>query len=207
MRCLYADDHVAFAAKEAGLKTVAAPGEECLTHLLEAELDRVRLAPHGLFVVHRLDRQTSGVLVFARSPAAARDLARQFARRTVEREYLAVVHGSLATDAGTIATPVDDKRAVTHYTVTRRGADTTTVRVRLETGRKNQIRAHFAGLGHPLLGDARFGGDAARHAAWPHASVALHARVLGIRHPKTRHALRFELAPPDTFGDFMVACP
>jgi RluA family pseudouridine synthase len=196
---VYADADVVVADKAAGLLSVAAAGQECLVDLLQAELDRQRFGRFRLAVVHRLDRQTSGLLVFARTPTAAARLSKELAAHRFERAYIAIVSGLLADARGTIDSPLDGKRAVTHFETTRRHADATTVRVRLQTGRRNQIRRHFAEFGHPLWGDERFG--AHPHPAWPFDRVALHAQVLGFTHPRTRRLLRFESPPPAPFGE------
>lgn len=188
LNVLHVDDHVIVVAKDAGVLTTPAHGRDGLVDLL----DRAYFGRTKVAVVHRLDLLTSGLLVFARTPAAARHLAGQFAAHAVEREYVAVAEGRVADDAGRIGAKIDDKRAVTNFTVTSRGEGTTTLSVRLETGRRNQIRVHLAGLGHPLLGDVRFGA-----APW-RDRIALHARRLGFVHPSTRKALAFELPPPWT---------
>jgi RluA family pseudouridine synthase len=195
---VYADADVVVADKAAGLLSVASAGQSCLVDLLQAELDRQRFGRFRLAVVHRLDRQTSGLLVFARTPTAAARLSKELAAHRFEREYVAIVSGLLAEARGTIDSPLDGKRAVTHFETTLRHADSTTVRVRLQTGRRNQIRRHFAEFGHPLWGDERFG--ARRHPAWPFDRVALHAQVLGFTHPVTRRLLRFESPLPEPFG-------
>lgn len=199
---LHADEHVAVVVKDAGLLTVPAHGERCLVHELEAALDRIKFGRHGLKVVHRLDKLTSGVLVFARTPDAARLLAKQFAAHATEREYVAVVIGNLPLEAGTIAHDLDGKHAVTHFEVTARHGHATTIAVRLETGRKNQIRRHVAAEGHPVVGDERVAGDVARHSAWSFPRIALHARLLGFRHPRSGDLLHFEAPVPEEFKVF-----
>ncbi|HEV7733252.1 MAG TPA: RluA family pseudouridine synthase [Candidatus Binatia bacterium] len=129
-----------------------------------------RAPRHTIFVVHRLDRETSGLLVFAKTQDAKRALQAQFVARTVERVYVAVVEGRVQDDAGTlrmrlgddggtrvrIALGGDGREAVTHYRVLTRGADTTRLEVRLETGRRGQIRAQLAAMGHVIVGDAAY---------------------------------------------------
>lgn len=199
---LFSDDYLVVVAKDAGLLTTPAYGGACLVDLLEAHLDRERFGRHRLAVIHRLDRETSGLLVFSRSPRVTARLAAQFAGHRVEREYVAVVAGALATDSGTICEPLEGKRAVTHFTVLARRDDATTLAVRLETGRRNQIRRHFAARGHPVIGDTRFDALRAPHPAWPLTRIALHARVLGFQHPITKEVLRFEAPVPPPFAVF-----
>jgi 23S rRNA pseudouridine1911/1915/1917 synthase len=196
---VYCDDHLVVVEKAAGLLTVAATGRECLVDLLEAELDRQRFGRYRLAVIHRLDCETSGLLVFARTPVAAAKLAKQFAGQSVEREYVAVLAGRLDAGHGTIRSKLDAKAAVTHFQTLSRQADTTWVAVRLETGRRNQIRRHFAEMQHPVLGDRRFEPQLAARPIWPFTRLALHARMLGFEHPVNKKRLRFEAPLPGEF--------
>jgi 23S rRNA pseudouridine1911/1915/1917 synthase len=197
--------------KPAGLLTIATERERVRTayaHLMAYA--GTRTPPARVFVVHRLDRSASGLLVFATSIAAKRALQAQFAAHTVERAYLAVVDGRPREAAGTIASRLVDDRpgrvrqtsapargraAVTHWRVERSGAHRTLLEVRLETGRRNQIRVHLAGAGHPIVGDAEYGSRTD-----PFGRLALHARVLGFDHPRTGARLRFVSAAPAVFG-------
>ncbi|MFT3774474.1 MAG: pseudouridine synthase [Minicystis sp.] len=138
------------------------------------------------------DLETSGLLIFARTAEANRELAERFRVHDVERLYLAVLRGALAEDRRTVNVPVGGKRAVTHVEVMERFATATLVRCRLETGRTHQIRLHSKHLGHPLLGDRRYG----EPSPIDPPRMALHAAVLGIKHPRTGEMLRFERALP-----------
>ena len=182
-------------------------------------------------LVHRIDKDTSGLLVVAKTDAAHAHLAAQFARHDLEREYVALVWGAPNPPAGRVETnlgrdPRDrkrvavvpegrGKRAVTHYETVEAFAHTALVRFRLETGRTHQIRAHALALGHPLLGDATYGGDtirrgpvtAGRKAFFANVfkllpRQALHARTLGFRHPRDGRFVRFEAPLP---ADFQAA--
>lgn len=181
--------------KPAGLVTAPTP-ESDRGNLLDF-LTRRGAGP--VWLVHRIDRMTSGLLVFARTPEANRALGDLFARHDVEREYRAVVAG-VPTDQ-TIDRPIDGKRAVTHVRVLEALAGAALVSARLETGRTHQIRIHLAGIGHPVLGDAQHGGEVARRFTPRPPRLALHAAVLGFVHPRTGEALRFESPlPPDLAG-------
>lgn len=217
---VYSDEHLVVVNKEPGILTVpTSRGErQTLVDLLSTHLGRGQRSRGKVSVVHRLDRDTSGLLVFGRTPAVAKDLIAQFAAHKPEREYAAIVAGEVAQDKGTIRSHLAtdkalnqrsvDQRvkgqrgelAITHYDVQARYGDATLVAVKLETGRRNQIRVHFSEMGHPILGDVRYRAEEAVHRLWPHKRLALHARVLGFRHPITKKILRFEAALPKEFG-------
>ena len=172
-------------------------------------------------IVHRLDKETSGLLLVAKSLTAHTALVRELADRSISRQYLAVCNGVL-TGGGTIDAaigrhPVDRTRmavrdngrpAVTHYTVIERFRAHTYVNVVLETGRTHQIRVHFAYRRHPLVGDPVYGGrlalpagasDALRDALRSFRRQALHAARLELRHPATGEGVEFEVPPPADF--------
>jgi 23S rRNA pseudouridine1911/1915/1917 synthase len=156
-------------------------------------------------IVHRIDKDTSGLLVVAKTDPAHRGLARQFAAKTVGRRYLAVVLGVPVPPAGRIETnlarspanrhrmaavdPPKGKHAVTHYRVLEPLRGAAAVECVLETGRTHQVRAHMAHLGHPLLGDSLYGGR--RVMGCGIGRQALHARTLAFRHPLTLENLEF----------------
>lgn len=166
-------------------------------------------------IVHRLDKDTSGLMVVARTLAAHVDLVRQLQARTVRREYLALAHGRIAR-GGRIEAPIGrhpsrrtrmavvarGRPAVTHYEVLERYADATLLRCRLETGRTHQIRVHLAALGHPLVGDPAYGRRASRI---PFARQALHAERLALVHPATRKTMSWQADPPQDIRDLLAA--
>jgi len=167
-------------------------------------------------IVHRLDKDTSGLLMAAKNDAAHLELARQLKDRRVVRRYLALVHGRIEEDSGTIEAPIGrhsrdrqrmavaaaggGKPAVTHYRVVQRFAKSTLLKVRLETGRTHQIRVHLAYLGHPLVGDGKY---APRRDHYGLAGQFLHAAVLGFTHPRTKEYLAFEAPLPVELADFL----
>ncbi|MEO0506158.1 MAG: RluA family pseudouridine synthase [Bacteroidota bacterium] len=180
-------------------------------------------------LVHRIDKDTSGLLVVAKTEAAMTHLAQQFFDKSSEREYVALVWGDLEEDAGTIeghlgrnpknrlqmiVFPEGDqgKEAVTHYKVLERFGYVTLISCRLETGRTHQIRAHMKYLGHTLFNDARYGGDKilkgttfTKYRQFVENTFkalprqALHAKTLGFVHPVTQELLRFDSPLPDDF--------
>ena len=165
-------------------------------------------------IVHRLDKDTSGLLVVAKTPTAQTDLVRQLQARTVRREYLALAQGVVAR-GGSIDAPIarhplkrtsmavvaSGKRAVTHFEVRERFAACTLLACRLETGRTHQIRVHLASLRHPLVGDPAYG----RRSSIAFHRQALHAWRLGLTHPATRQHVHWESPLPADFASLLEA--
>jgi 23S rRNA pseudouridine1911/1915/1917 synthase len=167
-------------------------------------------------IVHRLDKDTSGLLVIAKTLTAQTDLVRQLQARSVTREYIAIVHGRVK-HGGSVATPLgrhpvqrtrmavvaSGKPALTHFDVIERYARATQLRCRLETGRTHQIRVHLASIGHPLLGDPIYG---RRTAGVPlFARQALHAQKLALVHPVSRARMSWEAPLPADMRELIAA--
>lgn len=160
------------------------------------------------FIVHRLDRETSGLLVFAKSEATKRNLQAQFEARTVERLYVALVRGKVRREAGTLESRLvedkslrvhptsgpEGKTAITSYRVIGHGQDTTLLELSLGTGRRRQIRVQLAAIGHPIVGDREHGGPSG-----PFRRLCLHAKHLGFVHPTTGKPMRFDSAAPEAW--------
>jgi 23S rRNA pseudouridine1911/1915/1917 synthase len=207
-RIVHLDEWLAVVDKPPGLVVHAAPGSGGPT-LVDAlaELPGGGSDPERPGIVHRLDKDTSGLMVVARSEQAHRRLAQLVSARRMERVYLALVEGRPPSRSGTIDAPLGrdyrapERRAVggrgarearTHFRVLEVMPADTLVEVRLETGRTHQIRAHFAAIGHPLAADPRYG-HAGRHGL---GRQFLHSARLGFEHPLTNEAMSFESALP-----------
>lgn len=212
-RILLEDRHLLVVEKQAGVITVPAPGHEegSLVHrLVQREGHRGVRTPR-LFVIHRIDRFTSGLVLFARSEEAAGPLLAQFKQRTPVREYLAICHGIpdppeqrlesiLQEDPKSLkvrerhGSPRGGRTAITRFRVEERLNGAALLRVTLETGRRNQIRVQLAGIGHSLLGDLAYGQPSSMI-----ARVALHAARLQFNHPVSGAPIRVESPLPDDF--------
>jgi 23S rRNA pseudouridine1911/1915/1917 synthase len=222
------DRDIVVVDKPAGMLSVADEegNTDTLAHHARTLLRRMRAGDDSpLGVVHRLDRDTSGLLVFTRTASALRSLAAQFDAHTVERVYRAIVHGSVAaqrieTDLildrgdglrGSYGhfrrprgpTPGDARRAITHVTPLAQLRGATLVECRLETGRQHQIRIHLAELGHPLVGERVYIRDY-KGPKLEAPRVMLHAMVLGFAHPRGGERVSFQRDPPDDFNAFLA---
>jgi 23S rRNA pseudouridine1911/1915/1917 synthase len=208
LRLVHEDAHVIVIDKPPGLLTIADAGER---HRTAYRLLRDWVEGQGgrrIFVVHRLDRDTSGLLVFAKSPEVKKALQQQFQARTPERIYQARVEGVVREDDGSLTSRLTEDRslrvrpthdrgrgreAITRYRVLERYDDATLLELKLVTGRRGQIRAQLASMGHPVLGDRAYGSRRD-----PFRRVCLHATRLSFMHPNG-HRLTFESRPPAAF--------
>ena len=204
LRLVHEDQELLVIDKPPGLLTIGTDRERSRTaYRLLWDYLAAQRPPRRLFIVHRLDRETSGLLVFAKSLAAKRKLQAQFEVRTAERGYVAVVEGLVGADTGTLESRLTQdrslrvrtghkgKQAITHYRVLARRRDTTLLDLTLGTGRRQQIRVQLAELGHPIVGDREHGGQ--RN---PLGRLGLHARRLRLVHPATGRPVTFESAAP-----------
>ncbi len=212
---LYEDDFIVVANKAPGMVVHPAAGNFTGT-LVNALLFKCgRLSSIGgemrPGVVHRLDKDTSGVLVLAKDDYAHNALANSFKAHTNVREYVAIVTGRMKVDVGTVTVPIgrhvtDRKKispitfrarnAVTHYMVLEYFSSAAFISLRLATGRTHQIRVHMAHIGHPVAGDKIYGGAAARLPGIKAPRQMLHARLLGLNHPVTGEYMEFTAEPP-----------
>ena len=199
---VHEDEAIVVVAKPPGLLTIATDRERERT-AYRLLWDYLAARGERPFIVHRLDRETSGLLVFAKSEAAKRALQAQFEARTVERVYRALVAGRPAREAGTLESRLaEDRRlrvragergrlAITHYRVLERRRPGALLELRLGTGRRQQIRVQLADAGWPIVGDVAHGGPRGRA-----GRLCLHATRLGFVHPLTGRTVVFESAPP-----------
>ena len=208
---VHEDEWLVVVDKPAGLVVHPAPG-----HSGETLVDRIEGLAGGEEgrpgIVHRLDKDPSGLMVASRNPDAHRDLAEQVASRTVEREYVALVEGRLKSRTGTIDAPIGrshrdptrmavagraQRQARTHFEIEELLLHDSLVRARLETGRTHQIRAHFAAIGHPVAGDPAYGSPG-RHGL---RRQFLHSSRLAFRHPGTGERVEFASKLPEDLAE------
>lgn len=214
---IYEDDDVMVIHKGYGLLSVAAPNKRKEENAFDIMKDYVKLQnpQNKLYIVHRLDRDTTGLMMFAKSEEAQEILRHNWNNIILERLYVALLEGYLEQDKGYVKSrlaenseyvvystdnPEEGRLAVTHYEVLTRGNGYTLTQFSLDTGRKNQIRVHASDLGHPIAGDRKYG---ARHS--PINRLALHAQTLRFAHPITRKDMNFTTPIPPAFAGVVGA--
>ncbi|MBQ3547030.1 MAG: RluA family pseudouridine synthase [Clostridia bacterium] len=217
---VYEDDDLLVVNKPKGMVVHPAAGnfEGTLVNALMHHCGESLSGINGVMrpgIVHRIDKNTSGLLMVAKNDTAHNGLALQIKEHSFTREYEAVVYGNLKNDSGIIDAPIGrhpvkrkqmavtdkgSKHAVTHYTVIERFGDFTHVRLRLETGRTHQIRVHMAYIGHPVAGDDVYG---PKKVITSLSGQCLHAKKVGFVHPITNEYLEFESELPEYFVKFL----
>ena len=234
LKIVFEDEHLLVIDKPAGLVVHPAAGNRDRT-LVNALLHHCGASLSGIGgvarpgIVHRIDKDTSGLLVAAKTDVAHEGLAKQFAKHSIDRRYLAIVSGVPRAAGGTIDAPLarssanrkkiavvkakDDggrgRRAVTHWKRLAALRDAALVECRLETGRTHQVRVHMASIGHPLVGDSTYGGSGKTHRKileeLGFRRQALHATGLGFIHPISKHRLSFESGMPPDMQELFTA--
>jgi tRNA pseudouridine32 synthase/23S rRNA pseudouridine746 synthase len=202
LQFLHEDAAILVMDKPAGLLTV--PGK--LEGRQDSLITRLQAARWDALTVHRLDCDTSGVIVFARTKQAQGFLGQEFEQRRAQKTYIARVHGVMAQDSGTVDLPLgsdweyrprqkvtpDGRPALTDWQVIDRSTDETRVRLTPHTGRSHQLRVHMLALGHPIVGDQIYAPD--RSGQYPR--LMLHAQTLSLHHPATKARVSFSAPPP-----------
>ena len=222
LRVIYEDDALIVVEKKNGLLTVPvkADSKETTVFSILKEYVKKQSYRNTIHVVHRLDRETSGLLVFAKSPELQEYMRTYWRQLVTKRTYVALVEGKLDQQEGKItswltedsrtalvsSSPVDNggQLAITNYKVLKENVsdigspelDVSLVELNLETGRTNQIRVHMANIGHPVIGDRKYGNG---NESSPIDRLCLHARVLEFIHPMTERKVRFEAPMPKEF--------
>ena len=209
-RIVHEDADLIVIDKASGMLSMASETEKIKTAYSMLSEYVKRSDPKNLiFIVHRLDRDTSGLMMYAKSKKVQEILQKDWNDAIIDRSYVVVVEGTVEKSEETITswlkenkalvmfssqTPDDGQKAVTHYKLLRSNNQFSMLEVKLETGRKNQIRVHMKDIGHPVTGDKKYGAKLN-----PIGQMGLHARVLAFKHPKTGKAMRFDTPIPGKF--------
>ncbi len=207
---VYEDKDLIVVNKNAGLLTIATDKEKRETvYSMLSNYVKEQHKSNKIFIVHRLDRETSGLMMFAKSKEMQELLQESWKQTVAERSYLAVIDGKLDPPEGTHTSylfessafivyssqnPEKGQKAITHYSTLKSNDDYSLLKVNLETGRKNQIRVHLKDLEHPIVGDKKYGSTSN-----PIGRLGLHAWVLAFKHPITGKKVRFETSIPGSF--------
>ncbi|MBR3951551.1 MAG: RluA family pseudouridine synthase [Bacteroidaceae bacterium] len=210
LRIIFEDEYLIVIDKGYGLLSMATKNEKTETaYRIISDYVKTNDPEGHIFIVHRLDRDTSGVMIFAKRQRIQELLQRNWNDAVIERKYMAVVEGSLDPEAGEVKSylkenaalqvystqnPDEGQLAITGYKTLKSNGRFSLVEVQLETGRKNQIRVHMHDLGHPIIGDRKYGSNCN-----PIGRVALHAASLRFKHPITGQMLHFESNIPEKF--------
>lgn len=214
LKILYEDAYIIVVEKKEGLLSVATERQKERTaqHILNEYVKRIHRG-NRIYVVHRLDRETSGIMMYAKDEKTQHTLRDNWHDLVRDRRYVAIVAGDMEQDEGTVrswltdrklyvsSSPVDDggKYSVTHYHTIKRANGFSLLELNLETGRKNQIRVHMQSLGHSVVGDERYGCEVN-----PLGRLALHAFKLCFYHPVTHEWMEFETPYPAPFKTLML---
>jgi 23S rRNA pseudouridine1911/1915/1917 synthase len=199
---VYEDDWLLALNKPSGLLTIPTPKKEArtLTSILNADLKEKGLA-YRLYPCHRLDRETSGLIIYAKGKSAQKKMALLFRKREIKKTYLAFAQGAISGNQGEIRAPVEGLNAITRYQIVQRKKDFTVLEVTPYTGRTNQIRIHLKGIGHPIVGETKYAFR--RDFKLKARRLCLHAEKLEFIHPVTKKAIALAAGLPDDLKDFL----
>lgn len=194
-KIVYEDESIIVVDKPAGMLVIPTPKNEThtLTHLLNSQLDDRGIQVNA-YPCHRLDRETSGLIVYAKGKKAQKIMMDKFKGHKVKKFYLAFVHGRLTKKTATIDHPIEYKRAITKYAVLEQKDNFSVVEIEPITGRTNQVRIHFKAVGHPLVGERKFA--FAKDYKLKFRRAALHAAKIEFTHPLTNKSLSFSAPLP-----------
>ena len=212
IKVVYEDEYLIAVEKASGILSIATDKErEKTAYNIVKNYVKSRNPLEKLFIVHRLDRETSGVMIFAKTEEIQQILQTNWQKMVLERTYVAVVEGKVEKNSDTIISYLKEnsafvtfssdkeiegsKKAVTHYTVLKRSKGFSLVEANIETGRKNQIRVHMQSLGHSVVGDKKYGATTN-----PLGRLGLHAKSIIFKHPKTGKILSFQTGIPAKFS-------
>jgi 23S rRNA pseudouridine1911/1915/1917 synthase len=212
LRILFEDVHLIVVEKREGLLTVSTTGDSDETTAFSILKTHVKKSSpaNRIYVVHRLDRETSGVIMFAKTKEVQLILQENWHRIVIRRIYVALVEGKMEKEQDTIVTWLSEnekslkihsseidnggQQAITHYRCIKSNDNFSLLEIELETGRKNQIRVHMQGIGHPVVGDKKYGANVSAI-----GRMGLHARLLAFYHPVTTEVVSFETQVPRNF--------
>ena len=212
IKVVYEDEYLIAVEKASGILSIATDKErEKTAYNIVKNYVKSRNPLEKLFIVHRLDRETSGVMIFAKTEEMQQILQTNWQKMVLERTYVAVVEGKVEKNSDTIVSYLKEnsafvtfssdkeiegsKKAITHYTVLKRSKGFSLVEANIETGRKNQIRVHMQSLGHSIVGDKKYGATTN-----PLGRLGLHAKSIIFKHPKTGKILSFQTGIPAKFS-------
>ncbi|MBM9605294.1 RluA family pseudouridine synthase [Desulfopila inferna] len=216
LNIIFEDENIIVINKPAGLLTVATDKEKRKTaYSMLSDYVKKENSENKIFVIHRLDRETSGLLMFARNEKIKEQIQENWGSTVSQRTYVGVVEGRIEQPEGTISSwlteskafivyssqnPQSGKKAITHYKTLKANNTYTMLQINLETGRKHQIRVHMQDMKHPIIGDKKYGSSDN-----PLRRLGLHAQVLAFVHPSTGEPCRFETGIPEKFQQLFSA--
>ena len=218
LNIVYEDQELIIINKPSGLLTIATDKEKRKTaYAILSNYVKAENPDNKIFIIHRLDRETSGLLMFAKNEKIKQQIQETWTTTIDQRTYVGVVEGEVKQQEGTVVSWLNEskafivyssqnsqhgQRAVTHYKLLQANKDFSLLQINLETGRKHQIRVHMQDINHPIIGDSKYGST---HN--PIRRMGLHAQVLAFTHPKTGETCRFETEVPKKFLQLFASTP